>query len=172
MIRLIDLYDDTGEPRKHAEQFLYELMIERQGDPEINISHKALPTMPAHQAFVRGRPYRYWYLIDYLEPGGRGDRLWVGYVSATNNNEIGIVLQRAWRGKGLGPMAVRMFLANHKPQAALASQRADRWLANVAPANERSQAMFNKLGFTVIQHTYALPNQFEEEHHGNKSTHG
>lgn len=172
MISLINLYDDTGAPRKHAEQFLYELMIERQQDPEVNISHQGLPTMAQHEAFVRRKPYRFWYLIDWLQPGPRGDRLWVGYVSATHNNEIGIIIQRSSRGVGLGPMAVRMFLANHHPEPGMASTRADRWLANVAPGNERSKAMFNKLGFTVIQHTYALPNQFEEERHGNKSTHG
>lgn len=154
MIKLIDLYYIDGEPRAHAEDFLYLLMRERQDDPEINISHKELPSWNAHQQFVRSRPYRFWYLIDYMEPDKK-ESLWVGYVSATNNNEIGIIVQRHARGKGVGPMALRMFLGNHNPLPPSPSSRNGNWQANIAPGNAHSKHVFGKLGFTLIQETYA-----------------
>lgn len=157
MIRLLEMYDGNGAPRLHAMEYLYEIMKEREQDPGINISHKGLPSWTQHQAFVLSKPYRYWYLIDHLEPGGRGDRLWVGYISATHNNEIGIVLQRHARGKGLGPMAIRMFVANHKPVPESSSVRSGNWLANISPSNEHSKKVFTKLGFRLIQHTFSLP---------------
>jgi RimJ/RimL family protein N-acetyltransferase len=41
------------------------------------------------------------------------------------------------------------------------------WLANVAPANERSRRMFEGLGFRKIQETFEFQKSTEEEVHGN-----
>jgi len=162
MIRLLDLYEGD-HIREGALEFLYDLMKER--TPEISISHTTLPTFEQHRQFVTRRPYRLWYMI---EPTGTrviatkavGELpvyYWVGYVSATPRNEIGVVLAKAYRGQGYGPLAIRELMRLHEPLPAEPSVRAGRWLANIAPGNEHSQYIFrDKLGFKKIQETYQL----------------
>lgn len=154
MISLINMYDEGGGRPVGATEFLYELMKER--DPEINISHKELPTYEEHRRFVHSMPYRLWYLIEQ-------DAEWVGYISATANNEIGIVLRKQYRGIGIGPEAVLLLMRAHEPNPHRASLCNGRWLANIAPGNERSRRMFEGLGFRKIQETFALQ---QEESHG------
>jgi RimJ/RimL family protein N-acetyltransferase len=162
-VKLLAVYDGTGI-RVGALEFLYELMKER--DPEINISHSTLPTMDQHRAFVTSRPYRFWYLLeatDFQTKNPERDHPWIGYISATRDNEIGIVLLRAWRGHGFGAQAVQEMMSTHKPNPAEPSVRSGHWLANIAPGNEYSRLMFLKLGFRKIQETYQFN---EEEPHG------
>jgi len=149
--------------RPGAAEFLYELMKER--DPEINISHRELPTFEQHMDFIDRRVFRLWYLIDVTEfldptPGpmvGPRTRLgWAGYVSATQRNEIGIVLKRSHRGMGYGPEALRLFMGQNKPLPSDPGERNARWLANIAPTNPHSRHVFEKLGFLKIQETFAL----------------
>ena len=139
--------------RPGAAEFLYELMKER--DPEINISHSKLPTFEQHMAFIESHAFRLWYLIDVRE--GPIDYLgWSGYVSATTRNEIGIVLKKGARGRGIGPEALRAFIAQNEPLPGAPSGRNGRWLANIAPTNAHSLHVFQKLGFLEIQRTLAL----------------
>ena len=112
-IRLLDLYEGQGI-RLGALEFLYELMRER--DPEINISHSTLPTFEQHRQFVTRRPYRCWFLIK------REPLDWVGYVSATHQNEIGVVISKAYRGYGYGPAAIRQLMRDRDPFALFFSQ--------------------------------------------------
>lgn len=173
-IKLLDLYEGTGI-RSGALEFLYELMRERQAEPEVNISNSGLPTFEHHRAFWTRRPYRAAYLIEFAaetpeqarSAGGFIAPVWVGYVSATNRNEIDIVLLKDHRGRGIGPEAVREFTRRHQPLQAQAGERRGHWLANINPANERSIKTFTKLGFRKIQETFQL---IEEEHHGNEKT--
>lgn len=163
MIRLIDIYEPT-RILPGAIEFLYELMKERA--PEANISHQALPSFEQHRQFIHRRPYRCWYLIEvYLANADLPVRVprWVGYVSATHFNEIGVGLQKQAQGHGIGPAAIRMLMKTHAPRPAEPAVRNGRWLANIAPGNEHSRHVFEKLGFTLLQHTYELT---EEEHHG------
>jgi hypothetical protein len=56
VIRLVDVYDPTGPGgiRGGALEWLYELIQER--EPEVNISHRDMPTFEQHRQFVtRGR---------------------------------------------------------------------------------------------------------------------
>lgn len=161
MIRLLDVYAG-GYIRHGALEFLYELMKER--EPEINISHRELPTFEQHRQFVTRRPYRCWYLIE-RQAEGKEEPVLIGYVSATNQNEIGIVIRKPFRGCGFGPMAILMLTQIHRPLPAEPSVRNGRWLANIAPGNARSRHVFESLGFREIQRTYELP---EEEQHGNE----
>ena len=161
-IQLIDLYMGSVE-RIGAPEFLYALMKER--EPEINISHSELPSWDKHLTFIRSRPYRCWYLIeqqidtpeDARAAGGYIAPVWCGYVSATDRNEIGIVLAKAHRGRGIGPAAVQALIAQHEPLSAEPGKRSGHWLANIAPSNEHSKHVFQKLGFAKIQETYARP---------------
>jgi len=129
---------------------LYRLLVERSGEKDINISHTECPTPAEHMAFFMGKPYPVWELIEC-------DGQFIGYVSATPRNEIGVVLLRAWRGHGFGREAVSLFMQRHQPPSASPSERSGRWLANINPRNERSIRMFEKLGFKVKQVTYEAP---------------
>ena len=165
MIELLDLYDRENSPRAGAALFLYELMAERLEDPHVNISHTEMPVWDEHIAFLASVPYRAWMLIAAHLPASQYAKpVWVGYVSATRVNEIGIVIQRKWRGQGYGSAAVRKFIQTFQPLPAVRSYRTGAWVANINPANEPSQKMFQKLGFQCIQTTYQLP---EEGTHGN-----
>lgn len=165
MIRLLDVYEPTPI-RPYALEFLYELMKER--EPEINISHHALPSFEEHRQFVTRRPFRCWHLVEHCGTVLSGPA-WVGYVSATHFNEIGIVLRKAARGFGTGPAAIRELMRMHQPRPTDPAVRNGHWLANIAPGNEHSRHIFEKLGFKLLQHTYHLP---EEEHHATSTEEG
>lgn len=164
MIKFIDVYDGQGEPHPRAVAFLFDLIAQRMTEPEVNVS-ATMPTLADHRAFVRRWPYRFWYLVEVtpetpdeaIRSGGFIAPVWVGYVSATRRNEIGIVLLKAHRGKGYGAQAVRMLMEKYQPLPAVPSERRGMWLANVAPGNEHSKHLFGeKLGGRLLQVTYEL----------------
>jgi RimJ/RimL family protein N-acetyltransferase len=123
---------------KTAPQLLYRLLGER--EPQVNISHRVMPTWQQHCKFIARRPYAAWYLIK-----SRGD--YVGAIYLTAMNEIGVAVLAQWRGHGLGPRAIRALMFKHERQ---------RYMANINPRNEKSIRMFGRLGFRIIQQTYEL----------------
>jgi RimJ/RimL family protein N-acetyltransferase len=131
-MKLIPVYD-----RLDRHELLYRLLAER--SDEVNISHKAMPGWCQHVAFVESKPYEAWYFIVDDEVHGA--------CYLTKGDEIGIHIYRDSRGGGRGPKAVKALIREHGPR---------RYLANVNPRNEPSAAMFARLGFTLIQHTYEL----------------
>lgn len=130
---------------------LYDLLIERsqEEDASVNISHRALPTYAQHWDFVRSAPYYRWYLIYDNEE-------FVGSISITKRNEIGIVLKRKARGCGFGKSAVKRIIETEVPLPAVPGERSGKFLANINPNNARSIALFTGLGFKHIQNTYEL----------------
>ena len=141
-MRLVDVYESLG-----AGEFLYRLLAERPSGA--NISHATMPSLEKHLRFVEGRPYRLWLMIESDD----GERL--GAIYATDRNEIGIFVAAAHQRQGHAATALRLFMSEHEPLPAIASVRAGRWLANIAPGNEASIALFRGLGFAKIQETYA-----------------
>ena len=135
MITLTSVYRDP-----EAVDILYALLQER--PEEANISHKAMPTHWQHSLFVRGIPYLAWYLV-------RADDVAVGSVYLTRAREVGIFIFKAHQGKGYGRAAINELRRLHP----------GRILANVAPANSRSLAFFNRMGARLIQHTFQLPEE-------------
>lgn len=131
-----------------AANILYQLLEER--DPIVNISHKKMPTWEEHLAFVETHDpmcdgegeyaYRWWFLIE-------DENAIVGQAYLTQRFEIGIQIAHEHQGRGLGSRAVKMLMQ---------METWPRYLANVAPGNEASRRMFEKLGFKHIQNTYAL----------------
>lgn len=118
-------------------EFLYEMLKER--TPEQSISHRTMPTLEQHKKFMESNPYDVWYIIE------AGHHTRVGHTYLTRDNEIGIFVTTAFKGKGIGTKVVRDLMVMHKR---------DRYLANVNPHNEVSQNLFNNLGFRRIQFTY------------------
>lgn len=141
-IRLVPV-KDTEEDRAA----LWAMMVQREEDPDINISHKGLPTYEQHIRFVTDPPFCHWRKIVV-------DDQTAGFVSANDRNEIGILLYRHYRGRRIGPEAVRQFMLEVDPLPAKAGVRRGYWCANINPANERSIRMFEGLGFKLAQHTY------------------
>jgi RimJ/RimL family protein N-acetyltransferase len=133
-MRLLDVYSDLDA----SEPLLWQLLGER--TPEMNISHRAMPSWNDHLAFIASKPYAHWYLIDV------GETDYVGAVYLTKQREIGIAILKRFQGFKYGPTAVRMLMERHP----------GKFLANVAPKNYKSQQMFRELGGEVVQFTFQL----------------
>lgn len=144
-VEFTNVYKIPGE----AIEVLFELCCERERNPETAISFRR-PTMEQHRRFFFSRPYRRWYLVREL-----GADTWAGTVSVTRRNELGIVLFESHQGRGIGPAALEWLMGWVKPLPAKASWRPGHWVANIAPGNERSIRVFEKLGFELEQVTYA-----------------
>lgn len=156
MIQLLDVYESSGEPRGSVVPYLYKLLAER--PHEANISHRVLPKPSDHDAFVRRRPYRGWFMIC------RADFRMVGSIYATHHNEIGIQVEQDQQRYGYATKAIEALMEKLDP---LPVGRGT-WLANVAPKNWRSKALFEKkFGGRIIQLTYELPGR---EEHGKESS--
>lgn len=137
-MRLVSVYQHPG-----ADRILYNLLKEREGAADINISHSGkTPEWRWHLKFMRSHPYRAWYLIliDGDIPAG------ATYVSKAG--EIGIHLFKEFQGRRIGPEAVRevMRITPHK-----------RFYANINPRNKKSIAMFEAMDFKPLQVTYVFP---------------
>lgn len=146
MIELLDVYDSIGAPRGNVVSYLYKLLAER--PPEAAISHRTMPKPEEHLAFVRKRPYRAWFMVC------RADFRMVGSIYATSKNEIGIHIEKDHQHQGVATQAIAALIAQLAP---LPVGRGT-WLANVAPQNWRSKALFEKkFGGRIIQLTYELP---------------
>lgn len=131
-MRLVSVYDVPD-----AVRVLYELLKER--PKYAAISHKAMPSYAEHCAFVYSRPYQFWALIDVS-----GE--YVGAVYLSRQREVGIFIFRAHGGKDYGEQAVRALMQMFPGPV----------LANVAPLNAPSHAMFQRMGGKLIQWTYEL----------------
>ncbi len=139
MIKLANLYE-LG-PSEDLIGQLYLWLAQR--TPEQSISHKAMPPWTQHREFVLKKPYERWYLIIEDDPAPAH---MVGSIYLTKQQEVGIHIDNAERGKGYGSQALKL-LREHIPGPLL---------ANINPENERSIAFFVKHGAKLIQHTYTL----------------
>ena len=137
-IELVSVYNDPA-----AYGLLHDLLAER--SPEESISHKKMPSYFEHIQFVDSKPYKAWYLVIEESEG------YVGAVYLSRQNEIGVGIFKAHRGKGYGEAAVKELMRR------CPLTEGDRYLANVNPSNDVSRAMFEKLGAKVIQYTYEVP---------------
>lgn len=133
-MKLVDVYN-VPDLTDH----LWSVLAER--SPHENISHRQMPSLQQHRDFVAGRPYEAWYLVDV------GYEDYAGAVYLTHQREIGVGIRRKFRGFGYGKMATLALMDLHGP---------GRYLANVAPFNFVSQAMFSDIGAKLIQYTYEL----------------
>ncbi len=137
-----------------AVHFLYDLLAQRR--PEVNISHKAMPSFSQHEAFCASKPYAGWWLVvprPLFDGAGRAVfQVPVGACYITKMGEIGIQISRAHQRKGYARTALNTLIEMHKGR---------RLLANIAPGNEASRKLFEGFGFKHIQNT------FELEQHGN-----
>lgn len=139
-VSLISVYVVPG-----SAEILWNLLAER--DPAANISHKQMPTMAQHQAFVRSRPYSEWHFIRTRDAEHPVAGIVHGACYLSRQNEIGIQIFKAHQGKGIGRRAVELLIEMHKGK---------RLVANVNPMNERSARLFRSFGFRLVQYSYEL----------------
>lgn len=134
----------------------WQLLLER---PMIaNISHGSMPDPDRHVAFVQDHPYRVWYVIESdVVRNPQPHRHPVGTVLATHGNEIGIAILKSWQRRGYAARAIIWMMENLPPLQAIVGVRRGVWIANVAPGNMASRALFERLGAEVVQYTYQLP---------------
>lgn len=115
---------------------LYKLLLER--TPGQAISHKTMPTHGDHKRFVKSLPYKGWHLI-WVGP------ICVGSTYITHDNELGIFIFKGHIGKGYAKEAIEEMMDRYEGP----------FLANINPDNEASRKFFEKLGFKLLQVTYA-----------------
>jgi RimJ/RimL family protein N-acetyltransferase len=141
-VRLISVYDSKG-----AEDVLWQLLEER--TPEVNISHRRMPTREEHRAFIASRPYAAWYLVEVTQLVDDVALVhdFAGAVYLSRQREIGVGILKRFRGAGIGKAAVQLLMKQHP---------GERFLANINPANFASRKLFRGLGFHQIQETYEL----------------
>ena len=137
---LQDHFNATGVT--DTEMQLYDLLLER--TPEMNISHKTIPTLEEHCKFVRSLPYPFWYLIQLQIPGR--PMITVGSVYLTDRREMGIFIFKKHRRQGYARKAIELLLDKHPGDI----------LANINPNNTRSIKFFEELGAKHIQNTYEI----------------
>jgi RimJ/RimL family protein N-acetyltransferase len=128
-MRFISVYDYPA-----AAQPLYDLLAERA--PEVNISHKEMPTWEAHLKFIASRPYESWYLIEV-------DTVPVGTIYLTNQREVGLFIFKLYRGQGYGGEALAELKRKHPGQL----------LANVSVNNKDGLSFWQDQGFKPLQQT-------------------
>ena len=147
-MKLVDAYTCP-----EADAVLYQLLKER--PIENRISHEKMPTHAEHRAFIAGRPFRFWFLIESLEVSERhAKNVFVGAIEVTDHNEIGVSILSEYQRKGYGRQALVLFMGAHHPLPAIPARRNGHWLANIAIKNEGSKAFFEQCGFAPIQETW------------------
>ena len=137
---LQDHFSDTGVT--DTEMDMYELLLER--TPEMNISHKIIPSLEEHCRFVRSLPYSYWYLIQMKEEGR--PIVNVGTIYLTDRREVGLFIFKKHKRKGYGTRAMLMLKEMHPGD----------FYFNINPSNHKSIKFFEEMGAKHIQNTYAL----------------
>ena len=125
-------------------RFLFGLLGQR--TPEVNISHKKIPSYQKHVKFVLSKPYSKWYIINYKKKK-------VGSIYLSKQDEIGIFLIKGFQAKGVGKAAMDLLIQKN-PRI--------RYLANINPKNKRSVKFFKKNGFKLLQYTYELTNIYQK----------
>ena len=129
------------EVRKSDCLFLYELLTARK--PNVNISHKKLPTYVKHVKFVMSKPYSKWYIIYCATEK-------IGSVYITKQDEIGIHFKEKNITNKIRSKVLKMIIKKN-PR--------NRYLININPRNKNMKNFIKNKGFKLIQHTFELNNK-------------
>lgn len=128
-----------------ATQDLYELLKQRSMGH--SISHNTVPGYYEHEAFVKSKPYRYWYLVCL------DDKI-IGSTYITENNEIGVFIIDDYIH--LQCEALKIAVANHDPLPAIKSKRVAQFSINSNPENASLISAISSAGGVHVQNTYLL----------------
>jgi RimJ/RimL family protein N-acetyltransferase len=134
-------------------RFLYELFLSRPEDAKISCKG-APPSYEEHRHFVENHPYADWSLIETWRATNADGMLdfFIGAVFISRparpsvvGDELSVDIHPDFRGSGYAEEALRLMMEKHAPR---------RFIANVAPENYASMALFKKLGFKLCQVTF------------------
>jgi hypothetical protein len=131
-------------------QTLYKLLDFRGA----NISHKALPSLEEHRKFVLKHPYRFWYIV-------KKENLVLGSVYFHFDNSIGINMPR--QSSENIAATLEKALCIHRPLQAKKSVRPNMFFINTKPQDRPLEVALKRLGWNVLQLSYASPNHSKEE---------
>ena len=118
--------------------FLYELLTARK--PNVNISHKKLPTYVKHVKFVMSKPYSKWYIIYHATEK-------IGSIYLTKQDEIGIHFKEQNMNNKIRSKVLNMIIKKNLR---------NRYLININPRNTSLRNFLKNEGFELIQHTYEI----------------
>jgi RimJ/RimL family protein N-acetyltransferase len=127
--------------------YLYAILYRRMSEPKFNISHRRMPTLRQHWAFLKSRPYEQHYLI-------MSGEVLLGACYVSHHDEVGIWLSTEHRRSGLGSHILDQIIKRRGRQ---------RLIANVAKTNLPSLMFFLRNGFVLLPEE---PEQFVLEHYG------
>ena len=144
-------------------RFLYDLFLARPEDAKISCKG-APPSYEEHRQFVENHPYADWSLVEiYVSQPASWDMMMppgaeilqpvvIGAVFISQparpsvvGDELSVDILPKFRGIGYAGEALRLMMEKHSPR---------RFIANVAPENYASMALFKKLDFKLCQFTF------------------
>ena len=120
--------------------FLYNLLEKR--NPDLNISHKQMPTLDEHKEFVLSKPYTNWYIIKK-----NNDK--IGAIYLSKNDEIGISILENFEFYEIAKESFKIIMELNPRK---------RYLANVSPKNKSSQEFLERNGFMGLEYVYEFKN--------------
>lgn len=130
-------------------EFLYRMLKERTNQPNLNISHKTLPTYENHVKFLESQPYKEFWLLFW-----NGARIGLCYLtkSAPNylGNEFGIYIMKTMQRQGLGTFFFKKFIEYCK------QFHKGPFYVNTNPENKVMQNFIKKFEFKPLQLTFRL----------------
>lgn len=149
MIRLADI-------RKHPDgiALAWRLLMDR--PVEANISNQGMPTPEEHMTYVRSHPYRVWLVIEseVVQGPEYPFRELVGTIALTKNNEIAVAILKSHQRKGYAKEAISAVMELYPPLPEEVGVRSGNYVANVAPGNLPSHALFAGMGAKLVSMTY------------------
>src|SRR5690348_1174286 len=87
--------------REYDYDFLYNLLLERDGDKTINISNIVTPTFENHVKFVDSKPYFAWYIIYEND-------IRVGSIYLNHDDSFGYFILKKFQNRGIGQKAFEL----------------------------------------------------------------
>lgn len=143
----IEPFFEKITPSAEQVEALYKLLTQR----EHNISHKQDVSYDEHELFVRGNPYRAWYIVKLNGAA-------VGSFYVSNENTIGINIEKCEDIRLISEVLTYV-MQNYQPLEAIPSVRSKAFAINVAPGNHSLLDALRTLGAELAQVTYFLPNE-------------
>ena len=122
---------------------LYDLLRER----VFSISHDLMPSKDNHINFVKGTPYKHWYLV-YQNKELCGSF----YIKRDNSVGLNLVRQRIM----IVEKTISFIKSRFCPEKSIPSEIPSHFYLNVAHSNKRLSKMLIKLGYNPIQISHKL----------------
>ncbi|MBO6675199.1 MAG: hypothetical protein JJ908_00320 [Rhizobiales bacterium] len=129
-----------------ATRILYDLLQVRSSEARISSHH--VPTFEEHEQFVRGHPYRAWFLV-------RAGENWAGSLYLGKDNAVGLHLEKF--DADLCRFLLSRVVETIPPLPPIPSVRSKHFIVNITPSNTDFADVLTSVGASVVQTTFRLP---------------